>query len=104
MEGLLLIRQAVWDDVPCIKQVAKTHKYISHFSHPAYCNRTKFNNGEIIVAVNNAAMIVGFVVLRIRKREPRTDIDIIGVLPDYRGRGVGKQIIDYVCSNQRNPV
>ncbi len=97
------IRTAIWDDVKAIKKIASSHKYTKHFSHPAYCNRSKFNNGEVLVSVIEDE-VIGFVVLRIRKRIPETEIDIICVDPEWRSKGIGKQLVDYVCKNQNNPI
>ena len=99
----LVSRKAVWDDVSGIKKVAFDSFYTRHFTHPAYCNRPKFNNGEVIV-IANEEQIIGFAVLRIKKQQPETEIDIFGIDIDWRSKGVGSHLLGYICHNQRNPI
>ena len=99
----LVIRAGVYEEVEKIKAVAKTHKYTKHFSHPAYCNRSRFEAGQVIVAVIGDE-IVGFCSVGIKTSKHETEIDIIGVDEGRRGYGIGAALIDYLIDHQPNPV
>lgn len=100
--NIIIHRQARYSEVPQIKEIANQHKYTKHFSHPAYCNRLKFEKGEIIVSCDEKE-IIAFAALRIKKRIPETEIDIIAVDIAVRSKGIGKQLIDHICTVDKNP-
>jgi len=57
--------------------------------------RSRGRNGLIAVAVNQKGHVVGFVnVIRSRRAKSRhvADIDSIGILPRYRGMGLGREL------------
>jgi ribosomal protein S18 acetylase RimI-like enzyme len=92
----LAFRKAEYDaDAPVLRKMVKGDPFISHFAHIAYCNRQRFQKGDIIVATVRKK-IVGFAVTTRVKTARQTKINILGVDPTVRSQGIGAQIIDYV--------
>lgn len=94
----LVIRRGEFDEAKQIKQVANSHPYTKHFSHPAYCNRPNFAVGNIIVAVSGET-IIGFVAQKPKPTRSETEIDIICVAEDWRSKGIGVKLLDYVVKH-----
>lgn len=93
--SVVFVRPAIYAEARILKAIAYQHQYTKHFNGPAYCNRPHFAEGGVIAAeVDN--IIVGFASVRIKKRKPEIEIDIIGVAKQWRGHGVGRSIIGYL--------
>lgn len=96
---LVVVRAARYDEAGQIKAVAKQHRYTNHFSHPAYCNRQRFERGWNLVAADRSLdpeVFVGFASIRVKVRKPETEVDIIGTVESARSQGVGAVVLDHI--------
>lgn len=101
--GDIAVRPAAYEDARAIKEVARAHRYTAHFSHPAYCNRARFQEGAILVAEQDGA-IVGFAACRFKKRKAETELDILGVAEARRSCGIGAALLAHLRARGQNIV
>lgn len=89
----LNICKADYSDIAAIRQIAKTHSETMPFFHIAYCNKQRFERGDIFV-VWHEKTVLGFAVLRFFKSRPQIEIDIIGIAADWRNKSIGTYFIN----------
>lgn len=86
----VLIRAGRSEDIDGIKQLADAHKReLGFLRRPALLEAIQ--RGELLVAQNGFA-IVGFIEYR-HRRDHQTTLYNVVVHPDYRRRGIGRQLV-----------
>lgn len=89
------VRCAKPSEHEAILKVARTSKYLGGFGNSIYSGPDRYAVGAIGIA-KIGRKVVGFVCLRHAVRKPQTTVYDIGTLPEYKKKGVGKAIIDWV--------
>jgi ribosomal protein S18 acetylase RimI-like enzyme len=88
----VLIRKAKIAEHDAIRKIAHQTSYTKAFSNMIFSGDDCYADGRIRVAVSKGK-IVGFTCFRHRKRNPATVLYFIGVDEQYRGKGIGQQLI-----------
>lgn len=96
----LLLRRCILDD---LKEVEKIEK--ASFTHPFSYFTFYFllkDNPESFIVADEKGQISGYIVYSVSGE--KGTIVSIGVLPDYRRKGIGQMLIDYAIEDLRNKV
>ncbi len=102
--GKTTIRMATSRDVPVIKAIAREaySVYIDRIGRepaPIYADYAAHVNNCYVFVISDKVYVVGYIVFW-----PRSDhfyIDSVALRSGYRGRGLGRRLIDYVESKAR---
>ena len=97
-----MIRNAIPDDFDAIYTLCKKNgKLLGPVMPPEI--RTAIANEQCLVFVDNG-QVIAFVLFRRLKRLPECTVQVICVNSDYRGAGIGKQLIKYLLELYKVPI
>jgi ribosomal protein S18 acetylase RimI-like enzyme len=96
-----MIAKAMPKDVDAMKKVADASRYELGFILRVQMQEAVEENRAFVTIINNK--VVGFVIYRHRKKDLQTTLGEICISQEYRGQGLGKELIRALvqeCSNQ----
>lgn len=90
---MIKISEATLDDVKALTDIEKTIFQYDVISKKQVRHLIKSETAIVVKAALHNTMIVGYLVLLRRRNSKVLRIYSLGVLPDYRNLGVGKQLL-----------
>lgn len=94
------IRTADTQDHKAIVQVSKRSPATRDFTNQMFSGDSMYQKGWILVAEKDEE-IVGFVCVRHKVRQPETSLYFLGVLPDWKRKGVARKLLEEI--KKRSP-
>lgn len=89
------IRKASFQENDQVTAVARSSKFTSGFTNIIYSGEENYEKGNIIV-MEQRGKIVGMCCLRHCVRKPFSTVYDVAVLPEAKGRGHGKKLVEHV--------
>ena len=96
----LLLRRCTLDDLDEVEKIEKL-SFSKPFSHYMFYFLLK-NYPEGFIVVDDNGKIIGYIIYTVSG--DKGTIVSIGVLPDYRRKGIGQMLIDHAIEDPRNKV